>query len=214
MSKAFVYTEVQVVLPFAEYPWRSANPELRAQPGFRNKTWLSGLNTHSTGGLYEFDTVANARAFATRYFPGIVRRRRTGLTTRIFDGGPVATASRELNSLHFGGTPGVEPGAFAYTEMQRGGPFEELPWQALNQSLKSLPGLLHLTWLSGVQASSIGTFAAFDTLENAARFVSDDFPAEMLALGAAFTTRLFDAGPTVEASRDIGCPFFPKEAAE
>lgn len=55
MSKAFVYTEVQISVPFDQAPWRALNPVLAAQPGFRNKTWLSGVQNKSVGGIYEFD---------------------------------------------------------------------------------------------------------------------------------------------------------------
>ena len=47
MSKAFVYTELQLSVPFDQYGWRDANPGLRAQPGFRNKTWLALAPTRS-----------------------------------------------------------------------------------------------------------------------------------------------------------------------
>ena len=36
MSKAFVYTELQVSIPFDQYNWRDVNARIREQPGFRN----------------------------------------------------------------------------------------------------------------------------------------------------------------------------------
>lgn len=33
MARAFVYTELQIAIPFADYPWRDINPVLREQPG-------------------------------------------------------------------------------------------------------------------------------------------------------------------------------------
>ena len=39
---AFVYTEVQINIPFEEAPWRKRNPILLKQKGLLYKTWLSG----------------------------------------------------------------------------------------------------------------------------------------------------------------------------
>ncbi len=208
MSKAFVYTELQIAVPFAEAPWRDLNPAIARQPGFRNKTWLAGVGTHSLGGFYEFDSIANARAFVTGYFPAEAARFGVAQTTRIFDGDVVEEASRFLNSLHFGGVLGPEPGAFVYTEAQIAAPFAEAPWRAMNPVLKAQPGLLHKTWLSGVNTRSVGGFYAFDTIANATRFVTDYFPTEAKALDVAYTTRLFDAAPVREASRPLQSPFF------
>src|SRR5688572_16032806 len=38
---AFVYTELQVSIPFGKEAWRERNPILLAQPGLINKTWLA-----------------------------------------------------------------------------------------------------------------------------------------------------------------------------
>jgi hypothetical protein len=72
MSKAFVYTEMQFSVPFNKAPWRELNPLIRAQPGFVNKTWLSGFQNNSVGGIYEFDSIENASRFAhcPRLFSG------------------------------------------------------------------------------------------------------------------------------------------------
>ena len=83
MSKAFVYTELQLSVPFDQYGWREANPGLRAQPGFRNKTWLAGIGSQSLGGFYEFDGIENARRFVTAYFPAEARKFGVAQTTRI-----------------------------------------------------------------------------------------------------------------------------------
>ena len=173
MSKAFVYTELQVSIPFGEYPWQTLNPLLRDQPGFVNKTWLSGINTHSTGGFYEFNSIENAKRFVTGYFPAAARKRGAAQTSRVFDGAVVEQASRYLNSAHFGGNVSHTPGAFVYTEAQISAPFDQAPWRDMNPILKAQTGLLHKTWLSGVQTNSVGGFYAFDTIENATRFVTD-----------------------------------------
>jgi hypothetical protein len=91
--------------------------------------------------------------------------------------------------------------AFVYTELHISEPFAEVPWQEMNPILKAQPGLLHKTWLSGVHTHSLGGFYAFDTVENATRFVTDYFPSEPAALNVAFTTRLFDAAVVGEASK-------------
>jgi len=201
MSKAFVYTELQVSIPFDQYNWRDVNARIREQPGFRNKTWLSGVNSFSTGGFYEFDSVENAKRFVTGYFPSAARKRGAAQTTRVFDGDVVEEASRFLNSVHFGAAPSRRPEAFVYTEAQISAPFAAAPWRAMNPILKAQPGLLHKTWLSGVHTRSVGGFYAFDTMENATRFVTDYFPTEAAGLDVAYTARLFDSRASEEASR-------------
>ena len=44
---AFVYTEVQVNVPFEKAPWQDRNPVLKQQKGLISKLWLSGLNTNT-----------------------------------------------------------------------------------------------------------------------------------------------------------------------
>lgn len=207
MAKAFVYTELQNALPFDQAPWRERNPVILEQPGFRNKTWLWGVN-QSIGGFYEFDSIENAKKFVTGYFPGEARKLGVAQTTRVFDGDVVEEASRYLNSVHFGGQVTRRPGAFVYTEGQISAPFDQAPWRDMNPILKAQPGLLHKTWLSGVHTGSVGGFYAFDTLENATRFVTDYFPTETAALNIAYTTRIFDAGPVEAASRGTRSHFF------
>lgn len=207
-SKAFVYTELQISLPFGDVLWADLNSEILRQPGFANKTWLAGIATNSVGGFYEFDTIENAKAFVTGYFPGEARKFAVAQTTRVFDGSTVDEASRFLNSMHFGGTLITQPTAFVYTEVQVSVPFDQAPWRQMNPILKAQPGLLHKTWLSGADNLSAGGFYAFDTIENATRFVTDYFPTEAASLNAAFTTRIFDAAPVAEASRAMKSPFF------
>lgn len=209
-TKAFVYTELQISIPFAEAPWREINPQLLQQPGFRNKTWLSGVKNNSLGGLYEFDSIENAKKFVTGYFPAEARKHGVAQTTRVFDGDIVEEASRYLNSMHFGGTLSAEPQAFVYTEAQVNAPFAQAPWREMNPVLKAQPGLLHKTWLSGVHTNSVGGFYAFDTLANATRFVTDYFPTETASLDVAYTTRLFDATLVKQASLPLNTPFFRK----
>jgi hypothetical protein len=208
MSKSFVYTELQIAVPFDQAPWRALNPVLLQQRGFRNKTWLAGAGNQSVGGFYEFDSIENAQTFVTGYFPAEARKFGVAQTTRVFDGDVVEEASRYLNSVHFDGKVTAKPGAFVYTEAQVSAKFADAPWRAMNPILKAQPGLLHKTWLSGVHTQSVGGFYAFDTVANATRFVTDYFPTETKSLNVAYTTRLFDAAPVEEASRQLHSQFF------
>lgn len=207
-GNAFVYTELQLSLPFARAPWRELNPVLLRQPGLRNKTWLAGVGNDSIGGFYEFDSLENARRFVVGYFPGEAGKLGAPQTTRLFDGAAVAEASRDLNSPHFGGRLTRPVGAFVYTEVQAGVPFVEAPWRKLNPVLRSQPGFIGKTWLSGVGTRSLGGFYAFDSVANATRFAVDYFPTEMAAMETAFTARVFDALSVEEASRPMRSPFF------
>jgi hypothetical protein len=206
-SKAFVYTELQLALPFASVPWADLNPVLLRQPGLVNKTWLAGVDNQSVGGFYEFDSIENAKKFVTGYFPAEARNFGVPQTTRVFDGSVVEEASRYLNSLHFGGRRSRRIGAFVYTEAQVAAPFDQAPWRVMNPILKGQPGLLHKTWLSGVHTQSVGGFYAFDAVDNARRFCTDYFPTEATGLNVAYTTRLFDASVVEDASRPLASPF-------
>ncbi|MDX2147438.1 MAG: hypothetical protein SFZ23_07930 [Planctomycetota bacterium] len=206
-SPAFVYTEVQLSVPFSHAPWKQLNPTLLRQPGFRNKTWLAGVGNHSVGGFYEFDSLEHARRFVVDYFPAEARSLGVAQTTRIFDGRPVAEASRQLRSPHFGARVAKRPGAFVYTEVQVGVPFEQAPWKELNPVLDAQPGLLHKTWLAGVGTNSLGGFYAFETIPYALEFAIVYFPTEIAKLSAAYTTRVFDAAVVAEASSPLRSPY-------
>ncbi len=98
---AFVYTEVQLSVPFADAPWRQLNPVLQQQPGLLAKTWLSGHQSGTVGGFYAFADIASAQRFATDYFPGEAQALNAAYTTRIFDAALVGEASRQRNSPYF-----------------------------------------------------------------------------------------------------------------
>lgn len=207
-SKAFVYTEVQISVPFDKAPWKQVNDAIKKQPGFINKTWLSGVNTNSLGGIYSFDSIENAQKFVTGYFPEEAGGFGAAHNTRIFDASVVKDASIDLNSPHFGAIPSQKPGAFVYTEVQVNLPFEKAPWKDRNPVLKQQQGLLAKTWLSGLHTNTIGGIDAFDTLENARTFALNAFPQTAKKMNAAFYTRVFDASQTEEASRDMYSPFY------
>jgi len=205
---AFVYTELQISMPFAQAPWQEVNPTLLQQPGVLNKTWLSGVGNESLGGIYAFDTVEHARQFVTGYFPSEARQLGAAQTTRLFDASIVAEASRDMNSVHFGARLADEPGAFVYTEIQVDVPFEQAPWREINPTLKRQPGILAKTWLSGLHTHTLGGIYAFDTIDNARDFALNYFPTETARINAAFYTRVFDAAVVAEASRQSHSPFF------
>ncbi len=206
--QAFVYTELQLSIPVDQVPWRELNPILFRQPGLINKTWLSGVGNQSIGGLYVFDTVANAEKFVTEYFPTEARKLGAAQTTRIFDATVVGDASRDMNSVHFGAKLGRKPGAYLFTQVEVDLPFSKAPWREINPMIKDQPGFLAKTWLAGLYGRTVGGFYAFDTIENARAFAVNSFPREAANLKAAFTTRVFDANATEEASRGMMSPFY------
>jgi hypothetical protein len=207
---AFVYTELQISVPFAKAPWRERNPVMRALPGFINKTWLSGVETNSLGGFYAFDTIEHAQTFVTESVTNTARKLRVAQMSRVFDAAATADASRDMKSVHYGAKLERAPGAFVYTEVAQLPlvPFAQRPWRETNPILKKQPGLLAKTWLSGVGTSTAGGLYAFDTIENAQAFALDYFPSVAARLKTAFCTRVFDGAIVAEASRDVGSPFY------
>lgn len=206
--KAFVYTEVQISVPFNDAPWKTISDTIREQPGFLNKTWLSGVGNNSLGGLYAFDSIENARNFVTGYFPTEPRAFGVAHNTRVFDAEAVAEASLDLGSPYFGAAAGQRPGAYVYTEVQVSVPFDKAPWRDRNPVLRKTPGLISKTWLSGINTHTLGGFDVFDTIENARTFAIDAFPEAAAKMNAAFYTRVFDASATEEASRYLRSPFY------
>ena len=100
-KKVFLYTELQASRPFTEVEWHRINQEMKREAGLLKKTWLSGVNSNSVGGFYEFDSVENARAFANGYFANEAKELGVQFTTRIFDGDATEEASRDMKSPHY-----------------------------------------------------------------------------------------------------------------
>jgi hypothetical protein len=98
---AFVYTEVQVNVPFEKAPWQARNPVLKQQKGLISKLWLSGLNTNTLGGIDAFDTIENARAFAIDDFPKAAANMNAAFYTRVFNATVTEAASRALSSPYY-----------------------------------------------------------------------------------------------------------------
>lgn len=207
--EAFVYTELQISAPFSKVPWEKINESIKLQPGFVNKTWLSGSANNSAGGFYAFSSVENAQNFVTGYFPEEAKNFGVAQTTRVFKVKGTVDASRNINSVFFGGRIDKNPGAFVYTELQSDlKTFSNGRWKKVNKRLKDVKGLLCKTWLYGVGTKAPGGFYAFDTLENAKKFTIEDFPKRAKEMNIAFYTRIFDASLTEVASRDMSSPFY------
>lgn len=207
-ANAFVYTELQTSVPFADVPWQELNTTIAAQPGFIDKTWLSGLGNHSVGGLYGFASVEDALLYCTDFFPALARDFGVAQTTRVFDNQASAEASADMDAPHFGGQITAQPGAFVYTEVQVAVPFENAPWRDRNPVLRGQKGLLSKIWLSGHNTKTLGGLDAFDTIENALDFAINDFPKTAAKMNAAFYTRVFDARVTEDASRGLNSPYY------
>lgn len=99
--RVFLYAEFQVSTPFVEGVWANANSAMHTVPGLRSKTWLSGINTHTIGGFYEFDSVQNARAYAEGMLADFAKAANASLTVKLFDGDVVAEASKGMHSPYF-----------------------------------------------------------------------------------------------------------------
>lgn len=207
-QNAFVYTELQISVPFADAPWREISADIREQPGFISKTWLSGIGNNSVGGFYSFDSLENAQKFVTGYFPCEARKFSVAHNTRVFDATLVKDASADLGSPHFGARLAQDPGAFVYSEVQVSVAFEKAPWRDRNPVLKQQPGLLAKTWLSGLHTRTLGGLDAFDSVENAQDFALNAFPEVAAGMNAAFYTRVFDATKTEAASRFLNSPYY------
>ncbi len=212
MNKIFLYAEVQASVPFANAPWQQFNPAMKREPGLIRKTWLSGLDTLTVGGLYEFDTLENARAYVERYLAGEARGvgGAGSLSTRFYDGQVTEAASREMNSpwLIPGTTPRRNGRVFLFNDMNWSMPFDEVPWRELNVELQKQPGLLSKQWLSGINTGSVAGFYEFDGKANALAFAFGMFARECAKLGVTANVKLFDADSVEGASRDMGSPYY------
>ncbi len=212
MSNIFLYAEVQVSVPFPQAPWQAFNPAMKRQPGLLRKTWLSGLETQSVGGLYEFDSEENARAYVENYLASEARGvgGAGSLMTRVYDGRVTAEASREMGSpwqMPLGKNR-EEGRVYLFGEMHWSKEFASVPWQELNAKLKHQPGLLSKQWLSGVHTKSVNGFYEFANRETALHFCNGLFADECRALGVTANLKLFDADVVADASRDMNSPYY------
>jgi len=100
MAKVFMYVEYQISKEFTELDIPDINASMKENEGLMSKTWLSGLNTKTLGGFYQFDTQENAQNYVDNYLvPGVPTY--GNLIVRMFDGESVAEASKDMNSPFF-----------------------------------------------------------------------------------------------------------------
>ncbi|GAB1538242.1 YdhR family protein [Scytonema sp. NUACC21] len=98
MSKLFLYAEYQVSIPFTQIDWVSINVEMKKFSGLQSKTWLSGINTNTVGGFYEFDSLENAQKYIDSLLIPFAKQINGNLTVKLFDGEIAKEASIGMNS--------------------------------------------------------------------------------------------------------------------
>lgn len=97
-EKVFLYAEIQVSIPFEQIAWKEIDAAMKKNPGLKSKTWLSGINTNTIGGFYEFDSLENAKAYAVGYLAQAAQQIGGALTVRLYNGEVVAEASKAIHS--------------------------------------------------------------------------------------------------------------------
>jgi len=100
-GKVFLYAEIQVSIPFAKLDWAPINIAMRQEKGLKSKTWLSGINSNTIGGFYEFESLADAKAYADGYLARTAKQLGGNLSVKLFDADVVAEASRGIGSPFF-----------------------------------------------------------------------------------------------------------------
>ncbi|NES67335.1 MAG: YdhR family protein, partial [Okeania sp. SIO2D1] len=85
-------------IPFPEINWEPINVDMKKFPGLKSKTWLSGLNTNSVGGFYEFDSVENAQNYIDNLLIPFVKQVNGNLSVKLFDGDVTKEASLGMDS--------------------------------------------------------------------------------------------------------------------
>jgi len=104
----------------------------------------------------------------------------------------------------------ADPHVYLYAEYQVSIPFSQIDWKPVDVEMKAFPGLLSKTWLSGVNTHSVGGFYAFDSLENAQKYIDGLLLPFAERVGGNLSVRLFDADATRDASISMHSPFFPR----
>ena len=104
MSQVFIYAEYQVSVPFNEIDWVPINEEIKQYPGLASKTWLSGINTNSIGGFYEFDSLENAQNYIEGLLIPFTKKINGTLSVKIFDGAATKEASSSIGSPYYSAT--------------------------------------------------------------------------------------------------------------
>ena len=105
VKKVFLYAEIQVAIPFTKIDWPNINIAMKENPGLKSKTWLSGINNHTIGGFYEFDSLENARAYAEGYLASAAKQLGGTLSVKLFDGDVTEQANRGMASPYYEDEP-------------------------------------------------------------------------------------------------------------
>ena len=98
MKKIFLYAEYQVAIPFDQIDWAPINVDMKKYAGLKSKTWLSGLNTKTVGGFYEFDSVENAQNYIDGLLIPFAKLVNGNLSVKLFDGDITKEANIGMNS--------------------------------------------------------------------------------------------------------------------
>lgn len=98
MGKIFVYAEYQATTDFSELNWNEVNLEMKKFKGLISKTWLSGVNTESVGGFYEFESQVDAQVYIDELLIPFSKQIGGNLTVKLFDGEVVKEASLGMSS--------------------------------------------------------------------------------------------------------------------
>lgn len=101
MNKVFLYAEYQVSIPFGQIDWAPINDAMNGFPGLKSKTWLSGVNTNSVGGFYEFDSIANAQSYIDGLLVPFAKQVNGNLTVKLFDGDVTRQANIGMRSPYY-----------------------------------------------------------------------------------------------------------------
>lgn len=100
-TRTFLYAEIQVSVPFDKIDWPAINVAMKKEAGLKSKTWLSGINNHTIGGFYEFDSLEHARAYAEGFLAAAAKQIGGSLSVKLFDGEIVKEASAGIHSPFF-----------------------------------------------------------------------------------------------------------------
>jgi hypothetical protein len=99
-SKVFLYAKIQVSVPLREVDWPSINIE-RKRTRSEEQDMAERDRQNTIGGLYEFDLLENARAYAEGYLARAAKKLGGSLTVKLFDGDVTEEASRGIRSPYY-----------------------------------------------------------------------------------------------------------------
>lgn len=64
----------------------------------KSKTWLSGINTNTVGGFYEFDSVENAQNYINALLIPFAKQINGNLSVKLFNGDTTKQANIGMSS--------------------------------------------------------------------------------------------------------------------